>query len=155
MKTLLIISLVFSSIYCNSQVKVYIGNQKLQSNLIYQIENKIAYRVNNIASKIDFLYIDGDKVYLKDRKFFTDIKYTVLNNSIFKGSSTSVFDILFTFKDDKIYIGNSDFRSDCLYTFKDGVIYRGDSTSLFDAFMSYEVQTSAELIYVAMLILPY
>lgn len=123
--------------------------------MIYEIENKIAYRINNAASKIDFLYIDGEKVYFKDRKFFTDIKYTIKDNCFFKGNSTGHFDKLFTFKDNKLYFGDSNFATDCLYTFKDGIIYKGDSTSAFDAIMSYEVANATDLIYVAMLILPY
>lgn len=137
------------------QIKVYKGDQKFLTDMIYQIENKIVYRYTNPASKVDILYIDGDKVYLKDRKFNTDVKYTIQNNCIYLGTSTSTFDKLFTLKEDKLYIGDSDFQSDCLYTFKDGVIYMGDSTSSFDAIMSYENQTAEELIFVAMLIVPY
>jgi len=89
-------------IFC--QTKVYIGDQKFLSDMIYLIENKIVYRYTNPASKTDILYIEGDKVYLKDRKFNTDVKYTIQNNCIYLGSSTSTFDKLFTLKDDKLYL---------------------------------------------------
>lgn len=150
-----ILSILFSivAIFVQGQTKIYVGPQKITSDLIYEIENKIVYRVNNLASKTDFLYIDGDKIYFKDRKYFTDVKYTIQNNCFYKGSST--FDKLFTFKDDKLYLGEGNFQSDCLFTFKNGVVYRGDSESTFDAFMSYEVQIPSELIYVVMLTLPY
>lgn len=141
------------TIFC--QTKVYIGDQKFLSDMIYQIENKIVYRYTNPAIRIDVLYMEGDKVYLKDRKFNTDVKYTIQNNCIYLGSSTSTFDKLFTLKDDKLYVGDSSFQSDCLFTFKEGIVYIGDSTSSFDAIMSYEIDNEADLINVAMLIVPY
>lgn len=69
MKIVIGILFLVLNFYGLGQVKVYIGNQKIQSNLIYQLENKTFYRVNNVASKIDFLYLDGDKVYQKTENF--------------------------------------------------------------------------------------
>lgn len=154
MRLLIFLCFIFPS-FLWSQTKVYVGNQKMMNDLVFEFRSNTVYRVNNGISKSEYLFVDSDKVYFRDRKFATDVKYTVKSNVIYKGNSTSTFDVLFTLKDNKLYIGNSTFRTDCLYTFKDGVIYRGDSTSSFDAFMSYELADPNDLIYVAMMVAPY
>lgn len=138
-----------------TQTKIFVGKDKFPNDQIYEIKNNIVYRVNNPASKVDYLFVENGKVYFKDRKFFTDIKYSYTKGSIFKGNSTSTFDQLFELKDGKLYIGKSNFSSDCLFTLKDGIIYKGDSTSSFDAFMSYDLESPDDLILIAMLIAPY
>lgn len=138
-----------------SQTKVYVGKNKFPNDQIYELKNNIVYRLSNSAIRSEYLFIDGEKVYFRDRKSFTDIKYTVKSNVIYKANSTSTFDVLFTLKEGKLYIGNSTFSTDCLFTFKDGVVYRGDSTSTFDAFMTYDLSSTDDLIWIAVMIAPY
>jgi len=138
-----------------TQTKVFVGKDKFPNDEIYEIKNNIVYRVNNPASKVEYLFIENGKVYFKDRKSFTDIKYSYSKSAIFKGNSISTFDQLFELKDGKLYVGSSNFSSDCLFTLKDGIIYKGDSTSTFDAFMSYDLVNPDDLILIAMLISPY
>ena len=154
MRTLLFFIFLFP-IVAFTQTKVYVGKQKFPNDQIYEIKSNIVYRVNNAASKVEYLFIENGKVYFKDRKFFTDIKYSYNNTSIYKGNSTSTFDQLFELKEGKLYIGNSNFSSDCLFTLKDGVIYKGNNTSTFDAIMTYDIESADDLILIAMLIAPY
>jgi hypothetical protein len=154
MRYFLFIIFLLPLIVC-AQTKIYVGKDKFPNDQIYEIKNNIVYRVNNPASKIEYLFIENGKVYFKDRKFFTEIKYSFTKGSIYKGNSMSTFDQLFELKDGKLYIGNSNFSSDCLFTLKDGIIYKGDSTSTFDAFMSYDLENPDDLILIAMLISPY
>lgn len=138
-----------------SQSKVYLGNYASMNSLIYEITAKEVIRVNSMANKSPFLFIDGTKIYLNQRMSFTDVKYTIKENSIYKGDSNSSFDILFTLKDGKLYVGQGRFGEVVLYTLKEGKIYQGDSTSTFNQLMSYELTNESDLILIAAAIAPY
>lgn len=138
-----------------SQTKIYRGDFKSLSNLVYEIKSDQITRVTDGTFRSPIFYREGNMIYFGRTKSFTEVMYRIQDNQIFQGNSNSSFNLLYTFVDNKVYLGEGRFGQKVLYTIVDGKIYLGDSTSTFDLIMSYDLDNEQDLIFLVAVISPY
>ena len=152
---LLILSILLLTLFPSySQTTVSLGDQKIQSNKLYEIRGNQVVRFTSGIFSDPIFYLDGNRVFSDIYK--SKCLYTIVQNKIYRGDSRSSFDLIYELKGDKLLLKTGDIFEKCIYTITDQQIFIGDSNSTFDAVFTLELDVNLPLhkLIVAILIGP-
>ena len=116
MKLLLTFILIGSSALTFSQVRFYMGDSSLDSDIAYTVRDNLVYSGNGVFNNMVLLRIENNKVYQGNSTMTFDCRYTIKDDKVYRGSSAFSSDIIYTISDNKVYFGNSSFSTDCIFT---------------------------------------